>query len=163
VPDAAKRPTDMHQMTTIAVEMGATTHTRVVTEVFTSMGNRTVTLGPEINPLVIQNPGNYKLLNTAFHLAAEYNMFVAMTYTPITGARNTITMTATNGWAIAGGIVGLVTPNFTGVTDWNDAWGPPSNTAGLWAITGAGSTHPGSPTACVNGLRSRAASRSGTL
>lgn len=162
IPDVRMRPTDMHQFTSTVSEFGGTSVIRQITQVFHSMVDRTIQLPPDFNPLVIQAAGNYKRLNTAAGLAAEYNMFVNLNYAPTTGTRHTVSITATANW-IASTTVGIVTPTFTGLAGWDDAWAPPANGPVFWNMTAAGSTHPGSSTQCVDGLRSIATARSATL
>jgi len=46
---------------------------------------------------------------------------------------------------------------------WDDAWAPPANGAVTWNLAAAGSTHPGTSTACVDGIRQVTSSRSAQL
>ncbi len=159
IPDARMRAGDMHMVSVGATT--ATTGTRSVTEVFHSMADRAIDLPPEIAPAVIQASGAYKRLNSAFILAADYNVFVALTYFPLTGVRNTVSMTATVGWTGTGAAVGLVTPDFGGVNGWDDSWAPAANAVSNWTITAAGQTPTILASLCTPGLRMRTATRTG--
>lgn len=164
IPDARMRATDMHQFTTTVFEAGVISATRVVTQVFHSMVDRTIPLPPDIIPIVIQNPVNaYKKLNAVTGLPAEYNLFVNLNYAPNAGTRHTVNMTGTAGWIGSTGTVGLVTPTFTGISGWDDTWAPPANAAVTWNLTASGSTHPMTSTQCVDGIRQVTTARSGQL
>jgi hypothetical protein len=158
-PDSKIRATDMHMLTVISTS--TVVGSRFVTEVFHSMGARTIDLPPELVVTATPVSGAYKRLNAAFNLAAMFNS-ATLGYSLISGgATRQILVTATSGW-IGTGSVALPTPSFTGVSGWDDVWGPPPNATVNWTLTATGSDLQPGASLCTPGVRSRAASRSGS-
>lgn len=159
-PDNRIRATDMHMLTVISTS--SVVGSRFVTEVFHTMGARTIDLPPELVPTVTPVAGSYKQLNATFNLPATYNRSTTISYFVNTGAATyQVAVSATSGW-IGTGSVSLQTPNFTGVNGWDDAWAPPANATVTWTLTATGSDLAASASLCTPGVRTRAASRSGS-
>jgi hypothetical protein len=159
-PDNKIRATDMHMLTVISTS--TVVGSRFVTEVFHTVGTRTIDLPPELVPTVTPVAGSYKQLNATFNLSATYNGSTTIGYFVNTGAATyQVAVSATSGW-IGTGSVSLVTPNFTGVNGWDDAWAPAANATVTWTLTATGSDLAAGASLCTPGLRTRAASRSGS-
>lgn len=159
-PDSKIRAMDMHMVTVISTS--TVVGSRFVTDVFHSIGARTIDLPPELVVTVTPASGTYKRLNAAFSLNATYNQSATFGYLVIAGgATYQMLVTATNAWTGTGSVA-LQAPSFSGVSGWDDAWGPPPNATAQWTVTVVGSDLPAGASLCTPGVRSRAASRSGS-
>jgi predicted lipoprotein with Yx(FWY)xxD motif len=160
-PDNKIRATDMHMLTVISTS--TVVGSRFVTEVFHTIGARTIDLPPELVPTVTPVAGSYKQLNATLNLPATYNRSTTLGYVVFSGgAQYQVALTATNAW-LGTGSVSLLTPNFSGVNGWNDAWAPAANATASWTLTATGSDLAPDASLCTPGQRTRAASRSGSI
>jgi hypothetical protein len=158
VPDSRMRATDMHQVTVF--ETGSS-GSRSTTEVFHSIAGRTINLPTPFSSLISIAPGNYKRANIQFDIPSEYNLLVGFTLASTSAVRNTVSITATPGWT--GTAVSFITPNFTGVTGWDDSWAPSATANSNWTLSVSGSNQSGGASLCVAGTRLHTAIRSGQL
>ncbi len=156
IPDARMRATDMHQVTVFA---GGSELSRSTTEVFHSIAGRIINLPTAFSSNTTIAPGTYKRASVSFDLPPEYNLLVGLTLASTSLVRNTVSVTATVGWT--GTVVSLLTPNFTGLTGWDDSWAPTTSATANWTLSVSGSNQVAGASLCVAGTTLRTAIRNG--
>jgi hypothetical protein len=162
---SVQRSTDYHELLfTSTTRQGGVLFPvaqRTLTTTFHGMGTRNLTLGaPLAVPTITTLPGNYKRLQAAYTLAAEYNSAAVLVYT-VSSQSKVVTIAATPAW-IGGSNVTLAMPNFSGLPGWNDAWPPAAAATGQWTTTVSGTTLTG-PSLCVENGRIVTAMRAGSF
>ena len=110
------------------------------------------------NPVVTIVPGNYKRLQAVFAKPVDYNSVVTLTYQQQTGVPRPVSILATSAY-LGSTNVTLALPNFTGVTGWDDSWGPLVSAASQWHLTATGGNF--ATTFCSEGVRLVSAAVSG--
>ena len=108
---------------------------RMLTEYFQAMGNRTVTLGPDMPvPSIFDDSRAYKQLEASVTYPAEFNTFISFLYST---ASNGVGIFATSG-AFGGTSIALFLPDFSGVSGWDNSYAPGSGETVEWGLTGTG-------------------------
>jgi hypothetical protein len=158
VPAAQQAATDFHVLTVSAIT--GLTSFRTVVDVFKTLANRTIPLGPAIAATVTSLGGNYKRLQAATVLPAEYQSSASFTYSTQDGTRS-VAITATFGY-IGGANLTLGLDNFSGMPGWLDSYGPGSGSSVNWTLATAGFTNITS-SLCAEGARLRTGAVTGTL
>jgi hypothetical protein len=133
VPADRQRATDFHQ-TFVTGVTGNGTAARTIQEWFHTLGARTVNLPANLDaPLVVAAPSTgYRRLQASFTLPTDYaDGVVNFTYNTANG-QQIMLLVATHAWVGSNAVI-LVTPAFSGLAGWMDAWAPPTSASGPWA------------------------------
>jgi len=157
VPAAQQQATDFHMLTMTAAN--GTTSFRTLIDVFHTMGNRTVPLGPAITATVTSLGGNYKRLQVVSTLPPEYQSSATFQYYTGDGSR-VVTITASAAW-IGGTNLTLALDNFTGLAGWLDSYAPGSGASVNWTLSESGFTNFVN-SFCNEGARIRVGTLNGT-
>jgi len=123
--------------------------------------DRAIDLPPAFSSTISTVPGTYKRVSATLTLPPEYNLVVGLSLSSTSMVRNTVSVTATVSWT--GTAVALVTPNFTGLTGWDDSWAPSASATSNWTLSVSGSTQAAGASLCVAGTKLRTAIRNGQL
>ncbi|MBC7790582.1 MAG: hypothetical protein H7Z74_11600 [Anaerolineae bacterium] len=154
IPAAQQRASDFHS---IFVSANTSTTSRFVTELFHTLGARTISLGADLPlPAITQLSAPYKRLQAVYTLPSGYNLSATFSYDDNAG--KSVIITATFAY-LGGPAVTLALPDFTAVSGWDNTWPPASGSTVDWIVSGVGSTG----TACTEGARTIFASRTGSF
>jgi len=155
IPSAQQRVTDFHGLSVIA---STTTASRLITEYFHTLADRTVTLGAAMpTPAISSLTGAYKRLQAVYTLPGDYQGSTGLQYSD--GASNkSVSINATFGY-LGGAATTLALADYSGLTAWDNNWAPASASTGNWTVSGAGAF----PAACTEGASFKTATVSGTF
>ncbi|MEZ4456493.1 MAG: hypothetical protein R2882_08085 [Gemmatimonadales bacterium] len=157
VPAAKQRADDYHLL---RIDAATATFSRRVEESFQAIGPRTITLGGSVgSPAVTVLPGAYKRLSATFGFPLEYTGGALVRYLQTTGVPRIVELWATAGW-IANTTTTMAMPEFTGITGWDDTWGPGAALTTPWTIRLTGGDETGFQ--CRAGYRSIIATATGS-
>lgn len=140
------------------------TQIRSVTAVFRDPANASVTLGAAVNTPVISTLATapYARLNAQVTRQTDYqDSWIANFSQFATASRRTVNITMSAGYAGSGTSLDLRVPDFTGVSGWQNTWGPITGNLTQWnvAMTGWISANGG----LVDGALFRTGQRQGTI
>lgn len=140
------------------------TQIRSVTAVFRDPANASVTLGAVVNTPVISTLATapYARLNAQVTRQTDYqDSWIANFSQFATASRRTVNITMSAGYAGSGTSLDLRVPDFTGVSGWQNTWGPIAGNLTSWnvAMTGWISANGG----LVDGALFRTGQRQGTI
>ncbi len=158
VPAGQQLATDFHQLVVTAAT--GTTSFRSVIDVFHTLANRAVALGPAITGTVTSLGGNYKRLQVVSTLPAEYQSSATFQYNNGDGSR-VVSISASFGW-IGGTSLTLGLDNFTGLAGWLDSYAPGSAASVNWTLSEAGFSN-FTTSLCSEGARIRTGALTGTM
>lgn len=161
VPAAQQEATDFHSVLVDArsTASNGTVQSRSVREVFRVIGNRAVTLGPDVTATVTSAGGAYRRVQVVTTPPAEYRTELSLTYLGALGG-STVNLIASFGY-LGSGQVTLAMPDFSGVPGWLDSYAPPATGSVSWSWRAIGRTY--ATTACVEGTIERTAGADGSL
>jgi hypothetical protein len=158
IPAAQQRATDYH-LFTVTASSGAT-GTRVYQESFHTLADKTFALPvPLPTPAVTTLPGAYKRLQAALTLPPDYQSSLNLFYSAGT---KTVFVVSTFGW-LGGAAATVASPDFAGVSGWQDSWAPATGTTVNWTVNGVGTTITTAGSLCTEGARNRSTSVAGSI
>ena len=155
-PAASQRASDFHLLSITGIGVN---NIRVVQEVFHTMAGRTMTLPSVVSvPTVTSLGGNYKRLQAAYTIPADYTTGSGLMYFETATAKG-FSMYASAAYA-AGNTLTLAAPTFSGLAGWSDSWAPGSAVTVNWTLTTNGNTV--ANTICTEGYQVVQSQVSGT-
>ena len=162
IPAAQQQPTDVHEIAVTAVTVDANvTASRAIQMHFSTMADRNVTLPPALPvPTITTLAGDYKRLQAAYTIPAEYEIGTTFVYSSFSPLRSVV-ITAMRDW-IGGSQASLALPDFSGVSGWDPSWAPATSATGTWAVS-VNSSNYTSQNLCQADGRTIVADRLGTF
>ena len=155
---ANQAATDLHRLTVTASQ--GTTDSRIVTEDFKNIGNRTLTLPSGLGSVTASNAGGpYKRPMVVSTFPAELNSSAVMTFLDQTVAGKGGSIIATAAW-LGGLNVSLTLPDFSALAGWSNAWAPATGDQVMWTLSGSGTSL---TAACQEGGRLVSSTKTGTI
>ena len=154
IPSAKQNPTDFHGLSVFA---STTTGTRLLTEYFHTLADRTVTLGANMpTPTITTLAGPYERLQAAYTLPTDYEGSTGFEYDD--GAGKSVSISATFGF-LGGTSTTLALADYSALSGWDNNWPPASSSTGTWTVSGVSPV----ASACTEGATLKTASVNGTF
>lgn len=168
LPTARMVSGDLHVLQGTATQSsGGSTTTRSSTQVFHDATSKVVNLGSALATPTFTTLASTPYLRTRVQLAAQadYNRYFFLNYSQsVTGAKRSVWVTNTSSY-LSGAPFAFDFPDFSGVSGWQNVWGPLASTslgylmsASGWTLGPAGYTTP-----YIEGTNILQASRSGSV
>ncbi len=164
IPAARQAPGDLHMLTVVGA---TTTSARLVTELFTAFGDRTVALGPEAVAPTVSLPATapYPRPRMTWGIQAEYGRHWLAGFQQSAPPVRAWFAIVTSGFHQGGGTVTFDVEDFTGVPGWDPAWALRGGEAMGWQFAVSGWEGQGGldSAPAADGSVTRSAWRNGTL
>lgn len=157
IPSGQQVSTDFHGLSVFA---STTTGTRLLTEYFHTLANRTVTLGANMpTPTITTLAGPYERLQAAYTLPTDYEGATSFGYSDANSPNShSVGIDATFGF-LGGTATTLALPDFSGLSGFDVNWPPASSSTGTWTVSGTSTF----TAACTEGADLKSASVNGTF
>jgi hypothetical protein len=128
--------------------------------------DRTVTLGPPLTLPTVTPAATapYVRFRATGPMQTQYNKAVVAVFTQASTETRQVVISASEGYLAGSFTYDLTVPDFTGVSGWDNNWGPAAGTTTLWIVSASGYTGAGVGTpAPVEGATFSSAARSGSI
>lgn len=164
VPTGVQESDDLHVLTVATSPTGADFATRSAARYFRDAVDQTLTLGPALGNVTLSNvPGApYSRTRVQYSIQAEYDDQFLIVLGTSNGSARGFLINVSAGWLAGATDLDVTTPDFSGTSGWNNAWGIPIGMQASWFLRAAGWTGTGVLTApLIEGTETVGASRGG--
>jgi hypothetical protein len=167
VPAAKQAAGDLHLVQATAYPSSQDlTQSRSSALFFKEPTDRTVTLGPALTLPTVSPAATtpYVRFRATGPMQTQYNKAVGAVFTQVTTQFHQVFISASEGYLAGSFTYDFTVPNFTGVSGWDNNWGPVAGTTTQWTVRASGYTGVGVGTpAPAEGVTFSSAARSGSI